>query len=521
MHLVECCESLRWRKSGAPVRRRQMVALEGLGTSEAVGAFSNTIHNCLAAIVGRVLYRKIEGKYWSLRSLLPESGIFNIELKSFKRVLTPLLPNAAPIALDSFPGLYVGRKRKVYEQALQAYKDRGFIIRDTHIRMFLKYEKDIVDLKPDRIPRVISPAGFVYLLLVGVYLKACEEKIYHAINELFGYKVVAKGVNYSDLGNMYNDSWSSFKDPASIDLDVEKLDASICQEALQWVFEVIGSCFSGNEKHTIMKLLSYQLQSIVKGRADDGWFSYKVKGTLTSGQMNTSLTGVLLVCAILYKVTRKHNLRLINCGDDCTLVGERRQMKGLEVYLHKRFKKFGMVITCSSINRTMEKIQFCQTQPLWINGSVRAVRCLHGALTKDAVSLDKLEQPHRIAAWCRSVGLGGIATHGGVPILQNFYRMYIRSYNLFMENAILSKRQKKRMDRLVIMETATWANWGKPMTEVFSPPDDRTRLSFESAFGVTPTDQLLLEDFYDNFTVSFDKPKDRDMVPNNLSLFLL
>lgn len=494
--------------------------MEGLGTSEVVGAFDNSLQNCLTAIVGRVLFRKVDGKYCPLRSLIPKSGIFDIELKRFEDDLTPLLPIAAPIALDSFPGLYVGRKRKVYEQALETFRSVGFSPSDAHIRMFLKYEKDIRDLKPDRIPRVISPAGFVYLLLVGVYIKACEEEIYHAINNVYGYRVVAKGVNYSDLGDMYSKAWKHYDDPVSYDLDVEKLDASICQEALLWVFNIIGKCFHGEDRRTILNLLRYQLRSIVKGRADDGWFSYKVEGTLTSGQMNTSLTGVLLVCAILHKVCVKYNLILINCGDDCTLVGQRRQTKGLEVYLVKRFRKFGMLITLSKMNTNLEGIQFCQTQPVYTPKGYRAVRCLHGALTKDAVSLDKLTEPHRIAAWCRSVGMGGLATHGGIPVLQNFYRMYVRSYDNFMNTANLSRRQVKRMDRLVTLETATWANWGRPMEEEYTPCDNATRLSFEMAFGVPPHEQLILEKFYDDFEISFVRPVERDLIPNNLSLFL-
>jgi len=517
--LLRKTKALRWRKLGSPVRRREFIVLEGLGTSEAVGAFSNDITNYLLAILGRVLFRKRNGRYYSLGELLPTPGAFYHNLNSFILKLGPLLPKTAPIPRENFSGLYRGRKRRVYEQAFKLFMERGFITRDTYISMFLKYEKDIRALKPERIPRVISPAGFVYLQETGRYIKAVEHKIFDAINRVYGYQVVAKGINFQQLGVLVNEAWDSFQSPASIDLDVEKLDQSCCQEALSWTHYVVGLCFAGDDKVEIMNLLTHQLTSRVKGRADNGWFSYKVKGTLTSGQMNTSLVGVLLVTGILYKMSLQHRFKLVNCGDDCALIGNKKDMWGLGKKLKERFLVFGMTIEVSEVNLVLERIKFCQTQTLKFNSGPRAVRCLHGALSKDAACIDHLNAAHRIAAWCRSVALGGLATHGGVPVLQNFYQMYLRSFDHFVATHDLTKRQLKRM-RTYLNDANSWTNYGTPMRESFREVDEITRLSFEEAFGIPPAEQMLLEEYYDSMTYNFTAPTWREPLPNHLSLFI-
>jgi hypothetical protein len=515
-----CPSALSQHPSGALVKCRKFIVLEGMGTSETVGAFRNSLSNARAAILGRVFYRKVGDEYIPIQQLVPESGTFFSELERFEVALRQYLPSSAPIALESFPGLYVGRKRLNYAQALATYKSVGFQKHHAHIRMFLKYEKDVRSLKRNRIPRVISPAGFVYLLLTGCYIKSVEEKIYTAVNEIFGYKVVAKGVNYLQLGSMISDAWLSYSNACSIDLDVSKLDQSICAEALHWVHTIIGACFSGHERDEIMSYLKYQLLSIVKGRFDDGRINYVVSGTLTSGQMNTSLTGVLIVCGIIYNLSMDMNMKLINCGDDCALIGEKQKMMGVRKKLHDRFGKFGMVVELGKYNYQMEQIEFCQTHILNDGVSYRAVRNVLAVLTKDSVCLDNITRPHKLAAWAKSVGEGGLASFGQIPVLQNFYRSLITSYNKFLEEVKLTNRQRKRMRRYESKVSHSTSLWGEQLGFKFGKVSDHVRMSFEIAFGISSVNQLLLEDYYDNLIVSFSEPNACDVLSTNLSLLL-
>jgi hypothetical protein len=246
-----------------------------------------------------------------------------------------------------------------------------------------------------------------------------------------------------------------------------------------------------------------------------------VKGTLTSGQMNTSLVGVLLVTGILYKVVKTYNLRLENCGDDCSLFGERQVMKGIRQTLVDRFSEFGMVITMSDINLEIERVEFCQTRCIFDGYKYRAVRCIEAALSKDAVCIDYTQTPHRIASWSRSVALGGLASFGGIPVIQSYYKCLIDSYNNFLETSQLSRRQQKRMRKFSKRRINDYSNWEPANNSYeYGPINHVTRLSFEVAFGITPVNQELLEQYYENKLIDFKVPSIRDPVPNALSLLM-
>lgn len=512
--------TLRYHKSGAPLRQRQFIVFDKLGTSETVGAFDNSLSNCMAAIIGRVLFRKVDGSYVHTYKMIPSEDVYRKELMSYSKGLKQFLPEAAPIALESFPGLYSGRKKANYVRALEEFRRVGFKPSHAHIRMFLKYEKDIRSLKPERIPRVISPAGFVYLLLTGVYIKAVEHAIYDAINELYGYFVVAKGINYDRLAEVVTEAWESYVDPAGVDIDVEKLDASISASGLAWTHDILGSCFTGIERKILMDLLKYQLKSTVKGRADDGWFKYKIKGTLTSGQMNTAAVGVLIVTGILYEVCKIFKLKLVNCGDDCSLIGERKDIKRALPYMKSRFRKFGMLITSGEIYTEVETLEFCQMHIMRVDDKWRAVRNVAAILTKDSVCIENLRVTHKVAAWAASVAQGGLANFGGIPVIQNFYRCFLRSYNFYMQQTKLSYRQRKRMKNYIYDKSNERIEWGDPLCYVFNPVTEETRLSFNKAFNITPSNQIALEHYYDELLVNFDVDRFREVVPTFLSLLL-
>jgi hypothetical protein len=123
---------------------------------------------------------------------------------------------------------------------------------------------------------------------------------------------------------------------------------------------------------------------------------------------------------------------------------------------------------------------------------------------------------YRIAAWLKAVGLGGMANHGGIPVLQNFYRACIRIANDKLATLKLSNRQKRTVRKVVQDAILERSNWGNLLMQKFSEPTDQTRLDYFIAFGTTPGNQLLLEEFYDS--VQFDWEMNSIPVYNNLSV---
>jgi hypothetical protein len=469
--------------------------MDGISSSMICGAFLLSIHNSVLAILYRVLYRKVPLLgYVSIDNLVPDLDV-DLELSGFSKLVKHFLPFAAPMSYESFIDELVGHKKTIYRQALDEFMRRGFIPSDAHIRMFIKFEKDIRELKPDRIPRAISPAGFVFLLLTGVYVKAVEKLIYEAINLAYGYRVVMKGLNFQQLAQDNIEAIALMDDPVFVDLDVEKLDASIFQKLLAWTHDI--TTFPFGDSKAIKDLLKYQLSSIVKGRTSDGWFSYKVDGTLTSGQMNTSLVGILVVCGILHKLQDKYRFRLKNAGDDCRIIVERKHIKGFLRDVKLRFAKFNMYVTIQ-VHGNLHESNFCQTHLIRVDGEWTSTRVPHVAITKDVVCIRNYTSSHQIAGWLYSVGVGGLANHGGVPVLQNFYRMCRRLGEARLDHLELSKRQKRSVRRIITDALQERKMYGPLLWADFRVPSDETRMDFFKAFGTTPVNQVLLEKYYDD-----------------------
>jgi len=519
---METHEKLRVRKSGAPIKDRKLIALESLGFSMGAGAFTSSLHNASLAIVKRVLTRKVPTltglRYVDTEKLIPDPGLFTQKMKpvfyEFKKVLCA---DSAPIAYEDFIGKYGGPKKRNYLAALEEFERVGFKPSHAHIRMFIKYEKDIRELKPDRIPRAISPAGFVYLLLTGVYIRAIEEKIYEAINTLFGYRVVAKGLNYDDLAKLTKENWDHFMDPVAFDLDVEKLDASIFSEALSWTHQIVGLCFPVDEARNVIKLLRYQLKSIVKGRVSNGSFRYSIAGTLTSGQMNTSLVGVLLVTSILFRICKKRKVRLTNMGDDCRLIVERSKSKGMVGELKEQFGLFNMFITCEKTT-DLYRTEFCQTQIINIGGECRTVRKVEAALIKDSHCIDDIRAAHKLAAWMLAVGMGGLASHGGLPVFHAFYECLIRNANDYLKSANLTARQLRRVAQFTLKKK--FLDWTVGINYQGRTLTSEARVGFFRTFGTTPVGQELIEGHYNKLQIDLSRTYDRDVLKNKLSLLL-
>jgi len=474
--------------------------LAGLATSMVCGAFLLSIHNSVLAILYRVLYRKVPSiGYVSIDNLVPDLDV-DLELSEFTKLVKHFLPEAVPMSYENFIDVLVGHKKEIYAQAFAEFMRRGFRPSDAWIRMFIKFEKDIRELKPNRIPRAISPAGFVYLLLTGVYVKAVEKLIYEAINKAYGYRVVMKGLNFKELAQDNIDAIALMEDPVFVDLDVEKLDASIFKGLLAWSHDITTHPFADSK--AIKDLLRYQLRSTVRGRTSDGWFSYTVDGTLTSGQMNTSLVGILVVCGILHKLHKKYHFKLKNAGDDCRIIIERKQLKRFLFAVKERFALFNMYVTID-VHESLHRSNFCQTHLIRVCNEWTSTRVPHVAITKDAVCIRNYSAPHLIAGWLKSVGIGGMANHGGVPVLQNFYRMCIRLSTERLAQFQLSKRQKRSVRRVITDAIKEREAYGPLLTCGYIEPNDQTRLDFYESFGTTPANQILLEKYYDELQYSW------------------
>jgi hypothetical protein len=133
-----------------------------------------------------------------------------------------------------------------------------------------------------------------------------------------------------------------------------------------------------------------------------------------------------------------------------------------------------------------EQIEFCQSHPVLGSTGYLMVRDPRTAIAKDSVALKPLDNNAIKQQWLAAVGMGGLALTAGLPVYQQFYSMFKRHSN----------GAKPLKDTTL---DGGFFRLSKGMSRVDTPISDETRFSFWLAFGINPTEQRCLEDYYLNY----------------------
>lgn len=447
----------------------------------------SSIETMATSLLERVYYCKIEDAY-----VQPPHVSQTVVQAALGRTRNKLLrkfgSRPTPISPADFSQMYEGRKRKIYEAAVEEYYTRGVKRSDAVSVMFVKLEK----VKKAKAPRAIQPRGTVYNVAVGCYLKHIEHRIYRAIQKLFSSQtpIVMKGFNMDQVGEHLRGHWDHFVDPVAVGLDAKAFDQHVSASMLRFEHSFYLELYK-NYKGTLpclKTLLGWQVNNIGKGYAYDGKLSYKVKGRRFSGDMNTALGNCLIMCCMVYalSVERKVHTRLANNGDDCVVFMERKDLARFMHGLDSWFFKLGFRMTVESPVYSFEEIEFCQAHPISVGGGWRMVRNVNTAREKDSISLLKIDNCSAMSKWLGAVGECGLALCSGVPIMQEMYSAYMRHGT------------KGKVKNALVMQTGA-AMMARGMAAKRSPISAETRVSFFLAFGFTPDEQVALEEYYRNW----------------------
>lgn len=452
-----------------------------------IKAFNNDINTLERAVKERVFYVKDPNGVF-VAPPLPALGVFAARLRGTLQQLRRFLPVAAPLSRLGFVETFRGRKRKIYEEAYNSLLGRSLEVEDSHVKVFVKYEKTDFSRKTDPVPRVISPRSPRYNVEVGRFLRAIEERIFHSLAELFGHVTVFKGMNALASGRAFRHKWDMFRNPVAVGLDASRFDQHVSQQALRWEHEVYYSCFPKRRwRHKLRRLLNQQLRNHCRGYTADGKLAYTTDGGRMSGDMNTSLGNCVLMCSMIhaYAMERGVRIQLANNGDDCVVIMESRDLARFSENLDEWFTDMGFSMQVEPPCYVFEEIEFCQTHPVYVGpqpDDYLMVRHPKWALAKDTVCVHGWQSLGMFKGWLHAVGTGGLAMTGGVPIFQDFYQTYLK-FGEFRKTA--SDLQSWGVRQLA-----------KGMRRGYTPVEPATRASFWRAFGVNPSEQCVLEDFY-------------------------
>nr|QKI28846.1 hypothetical protein 2 [Ginkgo biloba tombusvirus] len=470
------------KEYGTPGKQRAVYRLSGVSGPIVYGVHNNNLTNLRRGLMERVFHVEVQNGL--APPPRPAPGVFDSRLSEFKKLLLRQMDLAAPCTLDQFVQMYAGdRRQAVYQQAVDSLNLEPVTQQDARLTTFVKAEKINLTKKSDPAPRVIQPRTPRYNAVVGTYLKRLEKSIYKGIAQVYGEPTVLKGYNAADSGRLLRAKWDRFHKPVAVGLDASRFDQHVSADALRWEHGVYLLCFYPSVRKELAKLLSWQVHNRGIARATDGHIKYDVEGCRMSGDMNTALGNCLLMCAMIfaYLAERGITASLANNGDDCVVIMEQRDLARFRSGLEEWFREMGFTMKVEEAVTQFERIEFCQTRPLWT--PTGWVMCRDGltAMAKDSHSVLPLSQGTMALGWCTAIGECGMALAGGVPIFQEFY------------SAMLRAGRGVHIGKHPGLESG-FARLSAGMRRKYAPVHDGTRVSFWEAFGILPSEQERLEE---------------------------
>lgn len=407
-----------WKRIGKDPTRC-VRTIDGVGAGAIYGVHNDTLVNLKRAVLERVLYISKNGRLQPVEQ--PRSPNIFSSLKSIRNRVLRHVPSTTPVSLGHYPELYKGRKRKVYERAVQSLLVQPCTAKDAEIRAFVKAEKVAFSAKGDPAPRLIQPRTPRYTASLGRFLKPFEHVLIKGFEKAFGYPVIMKGRNATETASAIRSCWDSYTHPVAIGLDASRFDQHCSVQALKFEHSWYLCKFGNNRE--LRRLLNMQLKCVGTGFCRDGGIKYTKDGSRMSGDINTSMGNCIIMCSVILGFFENHKLRahLVNNGDDCVVICEQRDLHRLHS-IGEWCLDFGFDIKIEKPVTTFEKIVFCQTQPVLTGSGWRMTRDPWTATSKDLVSLLGWADMGQFNTWRHAIGTCGLELTSGVPYWESFYR---------------------------------------------------------------------------------------------------
>lgn len=471
--------------TGLDPKTRRTLRLDGFSGPIDLGVHNNSLTNALRGVRERVFaVDRGGGKFGPPPQ--PRRGVFRMRLAEFRGQVLRRLGGCTPWTQQEFVESYKGSKRQRYERAVESLRARELSRRDSHVRAFVKAEAVNFTAKPDPAPRIIQPRDPRYNVMVGPYIKPLEHRLYGAIGRVYGGPTVMKGYNARETAQHIASAWGEFDDPVGVLLDASRFDQHVSHSALKWEHSVYNAVYRSDE---LGPLLRWQLRNYGSVHTRDGSFRYKTRGCRMSGDMNTALGNCLIMCGMVYAYLGELGIRgrLINNGDDCVVIIERKHLRLFQARISTWFLEMGFTMTCDGVATCMEEIEFCQTRPVMTGSGWVMCRSPYVGIAKDTLnkSPDMGRPLPGYLRWAYQVGTAGGALGSGVPVFQAAYAAMRRIGHKcnkaqgFGDMSSGFEHMAARMSLKVV-----------PITQ-------EARVSFWRAWGISPHCQCLLEERFD------------------------
>jgi hypothetical protein len=424
------------------------------------------------------------------------------KLAYFRKLVLSKSGRPPRLSLQEVVETYTGRKRTLYENALESLYNKDLCRKDGRCKAFVKVEKGVLG----KAPRVIQPREPRYNLNVGRYIKPLEHRIYRGIAKVYGDgPTVMKGYNVLEIGRIIAGKWNSFHSPVAVGIDAVKFDMHVSKEMLEYEHKFYTSVFRDK---ILRKLLRWQIFNRGVGYCKDGKLRYQVTGRRFSGDMNTALGNCIIMCSLVHAYSKDRGVltKLVNNGDDCVVFMEKRDLHQFMGGFTEWFLNYGFRMTVEEPAYELEKLEFCQMRPVWTPRGYTMVRNVKRSLAKDTMALVPVRNETGARTWLRAIGMCGASLATGIPVIQEFYCLLTRQ----------SDRDTNIM-RSANMQTG-FQMLSRRMEGGYEEIHPKTRLSFMTAFGLTPDEQRAYEELFHNYTIDYTLLPSDSTIPINFEI---
>nr|UQB76157.1 RNA polymerase [Flumine tombus-like virus 7] len=469
------------------IRNRSVLSIGSLSFDQNYGVHNNSLGNLGRALQERVFL--VQGENGLQPPPRPSPNA--LQLGKFRELWVSNLQGCHRVPHDMVVRAYKGRKASRYSDAFDSLEENPVCEDDSKLTAFLKCEKTNLTVKGDPAPRLIQFPNPRYSLELMTYLKFSEKKFMKAIDAVWGEPTVMSGYNCEELGVILSEKWDSFRNPVAVPLDFSRFDQHTSTAALEYEFEFYQAAFPGDEH--LKELLSWQLHPRGVAVAGDGAISYHCpEGGRGSGQINTSMGNKIIVCGLMWEYFQEVGLSasLANMGDDCVIFLEQQQLNLLCSTLQPWWLERGYNAITEKPCYELEKIEFCQSNPVEVNGEWIMVRNPEKALSKDCITLASSETPSQIASAYMAISTCGRIINSGVPISFALHSAIHRAARRYTKDVEINPD--------FMFRQIEFGNFERMRGLTYRRKDisDETRLSYYRAFGIAPETQIMLESYY-------------------------
>jgi hypothetical protein len=351
-------------------------------------------------------------------------------------------------------------KRRTYRQALIKLRRFGLLPHHSNIKMFIKNERMALK-EPLKAPRAIQSRSPVYNICFQMYMIPYGKQ--WAYDE---HRVCTKGLNQYEIAQLLWNYWEEIPDPVADLHDHSFYDSKEHSLCMHYRNVYIGKWFCDDVYNSL-----YEVRKFNKCYTRHG-LSYRVVGTQLSGDGDTSDGNSTTNDMILSYVYRKIQHRRVLLGDDSVIIRPRDTN-----YDHQSLIDYGFKTKSNTVTE-FNDIDYCQCKPVLTPRGWLMIRDPLRVISRGTICINRnVTTLQAYKNWARGVGDCEIACNPGIPVLQEFALFMQRASNTSISDPeFLFHRYR--------------------MDYNYEPVAHSTRLSFSRTFGITPAEQIGLENYF-------------------------